>query len=111
MFLGLKTKFYYKIPSKPFSISIEKIETLFDQLQTSNNEEDSEEYSEEEEETNNTDKSFKSDECVTCLTNPPNILFCNCGHIPICVECDKVKSLNTCPVCKFENKIKRTIIY
>ena len=36
-------------------------------------------------------KSFKSSECIICLTNPPNVLFCNCGHIPKCVECDEVK--------------------
>ena len=59
----------------------------------------------------NTDKSFKSDECVICLSNPPSVLFCNCGHIPICAECDKVKSLNTCPVCKTKTAIKRTIEY
>ena len=41
----------------------------------------------------NIGKTFKSDECVICLTNPSNVLFCNCGHIPICVECDTVKSL------------------
>ena len=77
-------------------------------------EEDSEEDSEEEEERNkqiNTDKSFKSDECVIYLTNPPSVLFCNCGHISVCAECDKVKSLNTCPVCKTETTIKRTIEY
>ena len=59
----------------------------------------------------NTFQSFKSDECVICLTNSPNILFCNCGHIAICVECDKVKSLKNCPVCKTKNTIKRTIEY
>ena len=57
----------------------------------------------------NTTQSFKSDECVICLTNPPNVLFCNCEHIAICVECDKVKSLKICPVCTTENIIKRTI--
>ena len=57
----------------------------------------------------NASKTFKSDECVICLTNPPNVLFCNCGHIAICVECDETKSLLNCPVCKTENTIKRTI--
>ena len=57
----------------------------------------------------NTTKSFKSDECVICLTNPPNVLLCNCGHIAKCVECDKVKSLENCPVCKTENTIKRIL--
>ena len=36
----------------------------------------------------NVGKMFKSDECVICLTNPSNVLFCNCGHIAICTECD-----------------------
>ena len=49
---------------------------------------------------------FESDECVICLTNPPNILFCNCGHLCLCEECDKVKSLSVCPICKTENTIK-----
>ena len=57
----------------------------------------------------NTDKTFKSDECVICLSNPPNVLFCNCGHIAICVECNELKGLDVCPVCKTEKTIKRTI--
>ena len=63
----------------------------------------------EEDEQINTSKSFKSDECVICLSNPPNVLFCNCGHLCLCVECEEVKSLVVCPVCKTENTIKRII--
>ena len=59
----------------------------------------------------NIGKIFKSDECIICLTNSPNVLFCNCGDIPICVECEEVKSLVICPFCKTENTIKRTIEY
>ena len=55
----------------------------------------------------NIGKIFKSDDCVICLIKPPNVLFCNCGHIPICVECEEVKSLMVCPVCKTENTIKK----
>ena len=33
----------------------------------------------------NVEKTFKEDKCVICLTNPPNILFCNCG-IRCCVK-------------------------
>ena len=76
--------------------------------------EEEEEDSKEDEERNkqiNTDKSFKSNECVICLTNPPSVLFCNCGHVCICEECDREKSLNTCPVCKTESAIRRTIKY
>ena len=57
----------------------------------------------------NSSQSFKSDECVICLTNQPNILFCNCGHIRICKECDKIRTLSVCPVCKTENTILRLI--
>ena len=66
---------------------------------------------EEEEQIINTDKSFKSDECVICLTNPPNLFFfsCNCGHLCLCVECDKTKGLDVCPVCKTENYIKQMV--
>ena len=57
----------------------------------------------------NAEQIFKSDECTICLSNPSNVLFCNCGHLCLCIECNKVKSLNTCPVYKTENTIKRTI--
>ena len=58
------------------------------------------------EKTINTDKTFKSDECVICLTNPPNVLFRNCGHQCICINCNKKKSLVKCPVCKAETRLK-----
>ena len=53
---------------------------------------------------------FKEDKCVICLTNPPNILFCNCGHLVLCVECSKTgESLENCPVCKTKNTNLRII--
>ena len=57
----------------------------------------------------NSIQTFKSDECVICLTNQPVILFCNCGHLCLCIECNKMKTLKTCPVCKTENTILRVI--
>ena len=57
----------------------------------------------------NPSKIFKYEECIICLTNQPIILFCNCGHIPICTECYKLKSLSACPVCKTENEIIRML--
>ena len=55
------------------------------------NEEETDEEEEEKEEKKqiNTTKSFKSDECVICLTNSPNILFCSCGHMAICKNATK----------------------
>ena len=55
------------------------------------------------------DKSIKSDQCLICLTNPLNVLFYNCGHVAICVECYKIKSLDTCLICKTKNTIKRML--
>ena len=57
----------------------------------------------------NSIQTFKFDECVICLTNQPIILFCNCGHIPICTECYKLKSLSDCPICKTKNEIIRML--
>ena len=65
--------------------------------------------SEEQEPTINVEKCFKYDECIICLTNLPNVLFCNCGHIAICEECEKMKSLNACPICKTKITIKRMV--
>ena len=58
----------------------------------------------------NAEKTFKEDNCVICLTNPPNILYCNCGHQVLCEECSKkVESLENCPICKTENTILRIL--
>ena len=57
----------------------------------------------------NSSQTFKSEECVICLTNPPQVLFCNCGHIPFCSECEKLKTSNKCPICKTENDIIRML--
>ena len=103
-----KTNFWCITPSKPFYISIEEVNHIIN-LQDSEYSEDEE--IEEEIKQINTKQTFKSVECVMCLTNTPNVLFCNCGHLYICIECDKVKSLITCPVCKTETTIKRDIEY
>ena len=57
----------------------------------------------------NSSQSFKSVECVICLSNPPNVLFCNCGHLCLCSECEKLKISNKCPICKIENVIIRVL--
>ena len=58
----------------------------------------------------NAEKTFKEDKCVICLTNPPNILFCNCGHQVLCEECNKMgESLKNCLICKTKNTILRII--
>ena len=65
-------------------------------------------------------KIFKSDDCIICMDDKPNILFCNCGHLCICEECYnkkilltctvcQIKTLYTCPVCKMDNEIIRML--
>ena len=100
----LKCLDYYIKPLGPFKIICE-----VKQENTNEEEEDEEDESDEEEKVINTTQSFKSDMCVICLTNSPNVLFCNCGHLCLCVECEEVKSLKVCTVCKTKNTIKRTI--
>ena len=57
----------------------------------------------------NLPKCYKPESCVICLTNPPNVLFCNCGHLCCCIECSKIKKFTECPVCKTLNEIVRII--
>ena len=45
-------------------------------------------------------KLFKTDQCVICLNNQPNILFYDCMHICTCLECEELKPLNSCPNCR-----------
>ena len=45
-------------------------------------------------------KSFRADTCLICLTKPPNVLFTNCRHICICLECEEIKTLGSCPYYK-----------
>ena len=54
-------------------------------------------------------KIFKSVECIVCMDKKPSVLFCNCGHLCECEECYKLKSLSTCPICKMDNEIIRTL--
>ena len=54
-------------------------------------------------------KIFKSDECIICMANQPNIIFCNCGHLCYCVKCYKIKTPSTCPICKTDNDIIRML--
>ena len=71
--------------------------------------EEEEEYIQNETPIINASHSFKSDECVICLTNPPNVFFCNCGHLCLCSECERKKLSNKCPICKTENTIIRSL--
>ena len=45
-------------------------------------------------------KSFRTDTFVICLIKESNILFTDCRHICICLECEEIKPLGKCPYCK-----------
>ena len=74
-------------------------------------EEPTQEYYEVEEDNKiiNSSQCYKSEECVICLTNTPNVLFCNCGHLCYCSECEKLKNSNRCPMCKTAINIIRIL--
>ena len=58
-----------------------------------------EEY-DEEEETPKITKSYKTEQCLICLNDEPNILCYDCLHICICLKCEELKPLATCPDCR-----------
>ena len=92
--------------------SIRSVQNVQSDQSHQNDESDQSDESEESEEKNrniNTNHIFKTDECVICLTNPPSVLFCNCGHVCVCDECDTLGYLEVCPKCRVISTIKRTI--
>ena len=96
--------------SKPFQISISLRVDIYQEIEIMEFQEyETNEDKDEDEETPTITKSFKPDKCVICLSNEPNILFSNCNHICICLECEEVNPLNSCPYCR-SNVIKKKCI-
>ena len=58
----------------------------------------------------NANKTFKTEECLICVINKPNVLFCGCGHLCVCKECIKYYESYECPVCKTINENIRIIV-
>ena len=96
--------------TKPFEIQIDGY-TDYLILKGEEEEEEEEEEDEEEEEENEPPKpleeSFRTETCIICLDKEPNILFTDCNHICMCLECVKIKSLDNCPYCR--NEISKRI--
>ena len=58
----------------------------------------------------NGEKTFKQDECMICLNNEPNVMFCNCGHLCICSTCRKsLNDKNKCVSCNLYSNIVREV--
>ena len=58
----------------------------------------------------NANKTVKTEECLICVENKPNVLFCGCGHLCVCEECIKYYESYQCPVCKNINENIRIIV-
>ena len=87
-----------KLVSVPFHIIIDVYAEYTTRISTDSSSNDEEII--EDEEPVKTTKSFKTEQCVICLTNQPNILFYDCMHICTCLECEEFKPLNSCPYCR-----------
>ena len=122
---SLEENVCYEIPLKPFKIMmvfkmyLESNQSVDEEINAESNDHVNDEINYESDESVNeeinlpkilTEPSFKCVECVICLTNLSNVLFCDCGHICICFECDILKCLDTCPMCRVKSTIKRKIV-
>ena len=58
----------------------------------------------------NTNKTFRTEECLICTDNLPNVIFCGCGHLCVCEDCIKSYQSYKCPMCRHINKNIRIII-
>ena len=65
-----------------------------------------EDESEEEEEPPKVSRSFKTDQCVVCLSKEPELLFIDCLHRCVCLECEKTSPFHRCPSCRTLISIK-----
>ena len=45
---------------------------------------------------------FEDDNCLVCLENKPNIIFCPCNHFVVCEKCDEKGKFINCVKCREE---------
>ena len=55
-------------------------------------------------------KSIKEEECVVCYENKSNILFTDCFHICLCLECYNRGNFVKCPLCRRKLNNKKILI-
>ena len=79
-----------KLFTNPFEIHIDVVAGYFIE----------EEEEEEEEKPITVIKSFREDKCVVCLMNEPKVLFYDCMHYCVCLECEGIKPFKSCPCCR-----------
>ena len=113
-----KNNSYHIVPLKSFNIEVRIYlgDDITDRVYNNNIDDDDDENTHSEIKINK-GKTFEIDECVICMSNLPNILFCNCGHIAICSECVlyddcgdvKPEFFKVCPICKTETTLLREL--
>ena len=57
----------------------------------------------------NSNTVFHFDNCLICSISPPKVLFCNCGHLCICMDCYRKYNKKQCVSCRMLNTIVRII--
>ena len=45
-------------------------------------------------------KAYKEDKCEVCLSKEPKVLFYDCMHYCVCLECEERKPFKSCPCCR-----------
>ena len=45
-------------------------------------------------------KPFKTDQCVVCLSKELSVLFLECLHYCVCLECEEANPFRKCPSCR-----------
>ena len=108
----------YKIYSSSIEIDIDAYgcywEEITEEVESEDEEDDPEEDEEDdpEEEEDTTpiavSEPFHSDQCVVCLSKKPELLFMNCLHRCVCLECEETNPFRRCPSCRthISNKVK-----
>ena len=91
----------YSSYKKPFEIHIDAY-GYYNSYEGEEEEEEEEEGEEEEEENEQpitVIKSFREDKCIVCLSKEPKVLFYDCMHYCVCLECVERKPFKSCPYC------------
>ena len=62
----------------------------------------------------NSESTYVTSNCLICSITPPNVLFCNCGHLVVCENCYRNYNNSTskgkqCVSCRMLNTIVRII--
>ena len=57
----------------------------------------------------NSESTYVMSNCLICSITPPNVLFCNCGHLVVCENCYRNYNKKQCVSCRMLNTIVRII--